>query len=61
MEGVEDDGYILEHLYMPETHYTEFIILDAQVVDRGHIKLGHHILYGFHTPEVFLDTSTVSL
>ena len=64
-EGAEDDGYVLVQLYVPETHCTEFIILDARAVDQGplaRIKLRHHIPYGFHgtfTPEVFLDTSPV--
>ncbi len=63
--GAEDDGYLLVQLYVPETHCTEFVVLDAQHVARGplaRVKLRHHIPYGFHgtfTPEVFVDTSTV--
>lgn len=64
-EGEEDDGFVLVQLYVPETHCTEFVILDARRVDRGplaRIKLKHHIPYGFHgtfTPEVFIDTAHV--
>ena len=64
-EGAEDDGYVLVQLYVPETHTTEFVVLDAQRVDAGplaRIKLRHHIPYGFHgtfTPEVFVDSSHV--
>lgn len=60
-EGDEDDGYVIVQLYVPETHRTEFAILDAKHVDQGplaRIKLKHHIPYGFHgtfTPEVFLE------
>ena len=60
-EGEEDDGYVIVQLYVPETHRTEFAILDARRVDQGpiaQIKLKHHIPYGFHgtfTPEVFLE------
>lgn len=60
-EGEEDDGYVIVQLYVPETHRTEFAILDARRVDQGpitRIKLKHHIPYGFHgtfTPEVFLE------
>ena len=55
----------LVQLYVPETHTTEFVVLDAQRVDAGplaRIKLRHHIPYGFHgtfTPEVFVDSSHV--
>jgi len=58
--GEEDDGYVIVQLYIPEKNTTEFVILDAQNVDKGpvtQIKLKHHIPYGFHgtfTPEVFL-------
>lgn len=60
-EGAEDDGYVLVQLFVPETSYTEFVILDAKHVDQGplaRIKLKHHIPYGFHgtfTPTVFID------
>lgn len=60
-EGEEDDGYVLVQLYIPETHTTEFIVLDAQRVHAGplaRIKLKHAIPYGFHgtfTPNVFLS------
>lgn len=63
--GAEDDGYVLVQLYVPETHCTEFVILDAKHVDQGplaRIKLKHHIPYGFHgtfTPEVFIDAHHV--
>ena len=59
-EGEEDDGYVLVQLYVPETHTTEFIILDAQQIDAGplaRIKLKHAITYGFHgtfSPHVFV-------
>lgn len=64
-EGAEDDGFVLVQLYVPETHCTEFVVLDAQKVDQGplaRIKLKHHIPYGFHgtfTPELFIDTGHV--
>lgn len=63
--GDEDDGYVLVQLYVPETHCTEFCILDAKRVDQGplaRIRLKHHIPYGFHgtfTPEVFIECSHV--
>lgn len=58
--GEEDDGYVIAQLYVPQTHTTQFVVLDAQHMDQGPlatIKLKHHIPYGFHgtfTPEVFL-------
>ncbi|XP_065661053.1 apocarotenoid-15,15'-oxygenase isoform X1 [Hydra vulgaris] len=58
-KGSEDDGYIIVQLYHPDTHKTDFCIIDAQHVDDGplaRIKLKHHVPYGFHgtfTPEVF--------
>ena len=57
--GDEDDGFVIVQLYIPETHRTEFAILDAKHIDQGpiaSIRLKHHIPYGFHgtfTPEVF--------
>ena len=59
-EADEDDGYVLVQLYVPETHTTEFVVLDAKWVDSGplaRIKLKHPIPYGFHgtfCPEVFV-------
>lgn len=64
-EGEEDDGFVLVQLYVPETHCTEFVVLDAQRLNQGplaRIKLRHHIPYGFHgtfTPEVFIETSHI--
>lgn len=64
-EGEEDDGFVLVQLYVPETHCTEFVVLDARKVDGGplaRIKLKHHIPYGFHgtfTPEVFVDGTCI--
>ena len=64
-EGDEDDGFVLVQLYVPETHCTEYVILDAKRVNQGplaRIKLKHHIPYGFHgtfTPEVFIERDHV--
>ena len=63
--GLEDDGYVLVQLYVPETHTTEFVVLDAQRVDAGplaRIKLKHPIPYGFHgtfAPQVFVPPPQV--
>ena len=63
----EDDGYVLVQLYVPETHTTEFVVLDARHLDAGplaRVKLRHPIPYGFHgtfTPEAFVaPPSTLS-
>ncbi|XP_057315890.1 apocarotenoid-15,15'-oxygenase-like isoform X2 [Hydractinia symbiolongicarpus] len=66
-QGAEDDGYVLVQLYHPDTHKTDFCILDARCVEKGpvaRIKLKHHVPYGFHgtfTPEVFLYERTAKL
>eukprot|EP01137_Pigoraptor_chileana_P002687 Opistho-2@41870 len=58
--GREDDGWIIVQVYIPETHRTEYVILDAARVHDGpvaRIRLKHHIPYGFHgtfSPEVFV-------
>lgn len=66
-EGAEDDGYVIAQLYVPQTHTTQFVVLDAQRVDQGPlatIKLKHHIPYGFHgtfTPNVFVGQEATPL
>lgn len=47
----EDQGWILVQVYIPETHTTDFVLLDAQSIENGpicRIKLKHHVPYGFH-------------
>lgn len=64
-KGDEDDGYVLVQLYIPETHTTEFVVLDAKQIHAGplaRIKLKHAIPYGFHgtfTPHVFIPPARV--
>ena len=66
-QGAEDDGYVLVQLYVPETHTTEFIVLDAKAVDSGpvaRIRLKHAIPYGFHgtfSPHVFVTPAQTLL
>lgn len=47
----EDDGWVYVQVYLPETHTTDIVILDARNIQSGpicRIKLKHHIPYGFH-------------
>jgi len=59
LQREEDDGWVICQLYLLKEHKTQFIILDAQQLDKGPIArlhLGFHIPYGFHgtfTPSTF--------
>jgi hypothetical protein len=47
----EDDGWVYVQVYIPETHITDIVILDARHIQNGpicRIKLKHHLPYAFH-------------
>lgn len=60
LDAEEDEGWIIVQLYNCAEHKTQFVILDAQRLEKGPIarlKLKHHTPYGFHgtfTPQTFL-------
>jgi len=63
LQADEDDGWVLTQVYHPDTHTTEFVVLDAKNIGAGpvaRIKIPHHIPYAFHgswVPETFIDVS----
>ena len=47
----EDDGYLMTLVYDPAKNGSEFVILDAQNVDRepvARVLMPHRVPYGFH-------------
>ena len=49
--GDEDDGWLITQLYIPYTHKTQFVVLDAKQVEKGPVCRIHardHIPISFH-------------
>eukprot|EP01087_Luapelamoeba_hula_P012811 TRINITY_DN3615_c0_g1_i1.p1 TRINITY_DN3615_c0_g1~~TRINITY_DN3615_c0_g1_i1.p1 ORF type:complete len:606 (+),score=93.57 TRINITY_DN3615_c0_g1_i1:69-1886(+) len=47
----EDEGWVVAQLFNCKTYKTEFVVLDAQDMEKGpiaRVKLAHHTPYGFH-------------